>query len=96
MPQPRKPPRAGIKTTVKQLDMPADVARKATPRVLELTVGDLNDLATQASGIPVDNGVLKKLTADDLKELVAEFRDLIRTDHEKFGKVIRDAGIAPH
>jgi hypothetical protein len=73
MPQPRKPSKAGSKTRVKQLDMPADVAGKATAKVADLTIADLNDLAERAAGTPVDNRDLDGLTADDIRSLEEVF-----------------------
>jgi hypothetical protein len=74
MPQPRRPPRAGVKTKVKQLDLPANLASKASKRVQELTVGDLNDLASQASGLSVENTSLQGLTEEDIRSLEEVFQ----------------------
>jgi hypothetical protein len=75
MPPARRPPKAGARTKVKDLDMPAKLAEKASPRVRELTIGDLNDLAARANGVSVQNDTLGELTADDVRSLEEVFQE---------------------
>jgi hypothetical protein len=70
MPRPRK---AGVGTKVKDLDMPADVAGKATPKVRALTVGDLTDLARKLDGVSVANTAIEGLSAEDVSSLEEVF-----------------------
>jgi hypothetical protein len=61
--------KVGVKAKVRDLDVPADVAKQATPKVRALTVGDLNDLARKFEGIAVANTAIDGLSAKDISSL---------------------------
>jgi hypothetical protein len=66
--------RAEEEQKVSQMGFPADVLRKATPKVRELTVRDLNDLASAMAGLEIYNPKVKKLQIDDLNSLEEVFK----------------------
>ena len=64
---------AGGGRKVKSLN--PEVFGKATPRVQELTVADLNKLAQVATGSEAATGTLAELTAEDIRSLDETFRE---------------------
>lgn len=61
--------------TVAQMDLVSPERLKAIPKVAELTVEDLNDLAQEFSGIPSKNPRVADLTLEDISDLEAVFFD---------------------
>lgn len=72
-PTPQRGRKVGAKAKVRDLDIPADVAGKATPKVRALTVGDLDDLARKFEGIAVANTAIEGLSAEDISSLEEVF-----------------------
>lgn len=55
-------------------DIPQESRAQASPRVLELSVRDLEDLALKLSGVPTTNRVIDELTFEDMRSLEDVFQ----------------------
>lgn len=59
--------------TISQLGFEKAVVSKASPRVAELTVRDLNDLAAAFQGVEVRNPRISKLSVQDIQNIEEVF-----------------------
>jgi hypothetical protein len=83
-PRSENPALAAQRRKVKDIkDLGDDNIGKASPKVRELQVSDLNDLANKFHGIPVANPRLEGLTIDDYKSLEAVFQGYKQQLEEK-------------
>ena len=72
--------------TVAEMHLVPDEVLKQSPKIAELTVRDLNDLALEFSGVPSKNEVVSNLSLDDIQDIegvfyqfkVAAGRDLVK------------------
>ena len=71
-PSPRK---AAELRTIAELRLVDRALLDRTPRIAELTVHDLNDLAAEFSGIPTANARVADLTIEDIQDIEAVFVD---------------------
>jgi hypothetical protein len=81
--------------TVAELDLvPPEVLEK-TPKIRDLTVRDLNDLAAEFAGVPTHNATVSELTLEDIQDIegvfydfkVAAGRDLARVGTDQLASV---------
>ncbi|HEY0640450.1 MAG TPA: hypothetical protein VGD67_22705 [Pseudonocardiaceae bacterium] len=81
--------------TVAELDLVPDEVLAKSPRVRDLTVRDLNDLAAEFAGVPTNNPRVSELTLEDIQDIegvfydfkVAAGRDLARLGTDQLASV---------
>lgn len=89
------PVRTNQSTKIKQMrDIPKDARSKATKKVGELTVRDLEDLALKFQGAPTKNSVIDKLEVTDLRALEDVFAAYKSTKAEALQEISSVAEIA--
>jgi hypothetical protein len=82
------PARSSKMTKINQMrDIPKDVRGKASKRVLELSVNDLDELALKFQGVPTQNTTIDKLNVTDLKSLEAVFAGYKNTKAEALSSI---------
>ncbi|MBB2909823.1 hypothetical protein FHS43_001069 [Streptosporangium becharense] len=64
--------------TVADLGLATPEQLESNPKVRDLTINDLNDLAAEFSGIPTNNRRVAELTLDDLQDLEGVFFEFKR------------------
>jgi hypothetical protein len=61
--------------TVAELNLVSKETLRGSPKIAELTVKDLNDLALEFSGVPSKNPVVSELTLEDIQDIESVFYD---------------------
>jgi hypothetical protein len=93
---PDNPVRANQLMRVRDIaDIPEQMRRRASKRVQELSVRDLEDLALKLSGVPTRNPTIDKLTFDDMQSLEDVFSGFKQAKFEQLsaqGETIGDLG----
>lgn len=67
------PTQADLLRTVEELNIVDPEVLRSMPKVAQLTVKDLNDLASEFNGIPTGNPKIKEFTLEDLQDLEGVF-----------------------
>jgi hypothetical protein len=71
--RPSNPTKEDQLRTVGEMGLVDRAALERTPTVRDLTVRDLNDLASEFSGIPTNNPKVAELTVEDVQDLEGVF-----------------------
>lgn len=66
---------AQLKLRIVDMGFPEEVKRKITPEIADLTVRDLNDLASAFAGLEVHNPKVVRLRAKDIRSIDEVFAD---------------------
>jgi hypothetical protein len=61
--------------TLRELNLVDPRALERTPQIADLTVQDLEDLASEFSGVPSNNPKVSELSLDDIRDIEAVFFD---------------------
>jgi BMFP domain-containing protein YqiC len=69
------PTKAQQLRTVADLDLVERETLERTPRIADLTVRDLNDLAAEFSGVPTNNPKVAALSLEDIQDIESVFFD---------------------
>jgi len=69
------PTKSVLLRKVSQLKLDPNVLRLASDKVRELTVKDLNDLASEFSGVATENSRLQGLSLDDIRNIEEVFTE---------------------
>jgi hypothetical protein len=66
---------AQLKLRIVDMGFPEEVKRRITPEIADLTVRDLNDLASAFAGLEVHNPKVVRLRAEDIRSIDEVFAD---------------------
>jgi len=75
-------------------DIPAETRRRASERVRDLSVRDLEDLALRLQGVPTHNPRVEEITYEDLQNLEELFQGYKNAKIESLQRVSRLAEVA--